>query len=83
MGKVCWLCGNELKEPIIEKLGTPITDLGLSKRALNCLQRASIVCVEQLIKLDYKELLRLRNLGTHTAVEIINKVKAFGIDWVI
>ena len=79
--KICWVCGGVIAEPMIEKLGTPITELKLSKRASNCLYRASIEYIEQLIKLDRKELLRLRNLGEHTAKELQDKIKAVGFDW--
>ena len=79
--KMCWVCGSEITEPIIEKLGTPIESLNLSSRARNCLQRASIESVEQLIQLNRKDFLRVRNLGERTASEIIERVKKFGFDW--
>ena len=61
--------------------GTPIEALGLSPRARNCLVRRGIEYIEQLIKLDIDELMRIRNMGKHTAQEIIEKVNRLGIDW--
>jgi len=81
MDKVCWLCGGELPQEIIEKLGTPIAELGLSNRALNCLARRNIEYVEELLQFDMKELLRIRNMGKHTAQEIVQKVNALGFGW--
>ena len=53
---------------------TPIETLNLSSRAKNCLMRAEIEYVEQLIKLTEKDLLRLRNMGKHTVNEIKQKI---------
>ena len=78
--KQCWVCGGTITELIAEKLGTPIAELNLSRRASNCLCRANLESIDQLLKLDYKDLMRLRNLGKHTAREIINRVKELGFD---
>ena len=78
MEKICWLCGGELPQEITEKLGTPITDLGLSGRAFNVLDRRGVETLEQLLCFEPKELLRFRNMGQKTLDEIIEKVKVFG-----
>ena len=81
MDKICWVCGSTISEPVAEKLETSVTELGLSSRARNSLKQNSIETVEQLIKLDHKRLLLMRNVGEHTAKEIISKVKLFGFVW--
>ena len=78
---ICWVCGSNIPDTVIEKLGTPIAELGLSKRALNCLRRAEIETVEELVKFPHKDLLRIRHMGIVTVEEIIIKVKWFGFDW--
>ena len=60
---------------------TPITTLNISSRATNALLRSGIEYIEQLIKVDHAKLLQLRNMGTKTANEVINKVKSLGFDW--
>ncbi|MCL2229306.1 MAG: hypothetical protein FWC00_05795 [Firmicutes bacterium] len=76
--ETCWLCGNTLPEEVLKKLGTPITELGLSTRALNCLGRLKIKYIEELVKLERFDLLRVRNMGSMTLDEIIEKVRGFG-----
>ena len=58
---------------------TPIENLGLSQRAVNCLQRNRINYVEQLIWLSRKDLFRLRGMGHISFNEINEKVKALGL----
>ena len=57
---------------------TPIQALGLSQRELNCLVKKEIRSVEQLIKMDSSEIMRIRGMGKHTFHEIDAKVKALG-----
>jgi len=78
--KTCWLCGNTINEATVEKLGTPIVELGLSNRARNALTRNYIDYVEQLIKLEKKRVLIFRNLGNVCFNEIKEKVNALGFD---
>ena len=79
--KTCWLCGGTINQQTAEKLGTPITKLGLSTRALNCLRWAGIEYVEQLLLLDYHKLYNIKSMGQTTMNELHEKVKAFGFDW--
>ena len=50
-----------------------IDELELSVRPYNCLYRAGILTIDKLIKLDYDELIHIRNLGKKSAQEIIDK----------
>ena len=79
--KMCWVCGGKIPETITEKLGTPITELGLSKRALGCMKRADIEYAEQLVKMEIEQLFKIRHFGVVTLHEIKDKLKAFGFDW--
>ena len=62
------------------KQKTPLAVLGLSNRAKKSLLRGNIEYVEQLKKLEYKDLLRMRGMGVKTANEIKGKVKLLGFD---
>ena len=56
-----------------------IDDLDLSARSFNCLKRANINTLEDLEELSYEELLKIRNLGEKSALEIITKAKKYGV----
>jgi DNA-directed RNA polymerase alpha subunit len=81
MAKVCWVCGGAIPEKIIKRLGTPIAELGCSARLNNALMRGGFEYVEQVIKLDSADLLRLRNFGKCCLNELTKKLNAFGFDW--
>lgn len=49
---------------------TPIEELDLSVRAYNCLKRAGIDTLSQLIRLEEKDLLKIRNLGKKCLKEV-------------
>ena len=55
-----------------------IEELGLSVRAYNCLWRAGIRDLGNLLKLKVEELTKIRNLGAKTANEIIYTVESRG-----
>ncbi len=65
-------------------LKTPLEDLDLSVRAYNCLKAAKINSLSELVKYDTNELLKFRNFGKKSLVEIealINdKGLHFGMD---
>jgi DNA-directed RNA polymerase subunit alpha len=65
-------------------LKTPLEDLDLSVRAYNCLKAAKINNLSELVKYDTNELLKFRNFGKKSMVEIENLVHdkglQFGID---
>ena len=74
----CWVCGQAISKDIAKKLGTPIAMLGLSRRALNVLDRRGIETVEHLISFREDELLRFVNMGKYTCNEIKIRLKSFG-----
>ncbi|MCB9032495.1 MAG: DNA-directed RNA polymerase subunit alpha [Chitinophagales bacterium] len=65
-------------------LKTPLEDLELSVRAFNCLKAAKINSLAELVQYDTNELLKFRNFGRKSLVEIeeliIEKGLHFGMD---
>lgn len=60
-------------------LNMNIEDLDLSVRPLNCLKRAGILTVEDLIKRSEDDMLKVRNLGRKSLDEVIMKLKNMGL----
>lgn len=65
-------------------LKTPLEDLDLSVRAYNCLKAAKINTLEELVTFNTNDLLKFRNFGKKSLVEIeallIEKGLSFGMD---
>ena len=57
---------------------TLIEDIGLSVLAYNCLRRAKVVKVADLLNKNVSDLLRARNLGRKATIEVLNKIDALG-----
>lgn len=57
-----------------EVYDTPIEDLDLTTRTYNCLKRADITKIGQLLQMDEKDLLSVRNLGSKSIDEIKDKL---------
>lgn len=57
-----------------------IEELELSLRSYNCLKRANINTIEELISKTQEDLLKIRNLGRKSTKEIIEKLKSFGYE---
>ncbi|MCL2570037.1 MAG: DNA-directed RNA polymerase subunit alpha [Firmicutes bacterium] len=63
----------------VKLLETSIEDMELSPRSSNCLKRANINTIDDLIKKTKTEMLRVRNLGSKSLDEIIFKLEALGL----
>ena len=61
-------------------LSFSIDDVDFSVRAYNCLKRAGINTIGDIVDLDIDSLIHIRHLGTKTAREIINKLRYFGFE---
>jgi DNA-directed RNA polymerase subunit alpha len=65
-------------------LKTPLEDMDLSVRAYNCLKAAKINTLSELVQYDTNELLKFRNFGRKSLVEIEDLIKekgmSFGMD---
>ena len=64
------------KEKILEM---NIEDLDLSVRSYNCLKRAGINTVDELVQRDEDEMMKVRNLGRKSLEEVINKLAMMGL----
>lgn len=63
-----------------EKLEMSIEDLELSVRSYNCLKRANINTVADLIKLSEEDMLKVRNLGKKSLDEVRKKIKELDLE---
>ena len=59
-------------------LDLTIDELDLSVRSYNCLKRAGINTVEDLIEKTEEDMMKVRNLGRKSLEEVINKLASFG-----
>ena len=57
-----------------------IEELNFSVRTYNCLKRANINTVEDLIEKTYEEMIKVKNLGKKNLDEIINKLAILGMN---
>lgn len=64
------------KDKILE---ITIEELDLSVRSYNCLKRAGINTVQELITKDEEEMMKVRNLGRKSLEEVQQKLAAFGL----
>ena len=64
------------KEKVLEMT---IEELDLSVRSYNCLKRAGINTVEDLIQKTEDDMMKVRNLGRKSLEEVINKLHALGL----
>ena len=77
------------KSTVVEKaadskdkmLELTIEELDLSVRSFNCLKRANINTVEDLISKTEDEMMKVRNLGRKSLEEVINKLAMMGLLW--
>lgn len=67
---------------IEEEQATTITieELELSVRAYNCLKRASINSMSELLKKSENDLLNIKNFGKKSSDEVIERLHHFGLD---
>jgi DNA-directed RNA polymerase subunit alpha len=64
------------KEKILEMT---IEELDLSVRSYNCLKRAGINTVEELVQNTEEDMMKVRNLGTKSLEEVQNKLAMFSL----
>jgi DNA-directed RNA polymerase subunit alpha len=69
------------EDPKQKVLDTSIDDLELSVRAYNCLKRAGINNVQDLINKSENEMMKIRNLGRKSLKEVIDKIKDMGLSF--
>ena len=74
-------------EPVVESVEAPseepsitIDELELSVRAYNCLKRASINSMAELLQKSEHDLLNIKNFGKKSSDEVIERLHHFGLD---
>ena len=65
------------KEKVLEMT---IEELDMSVRSFNCLKRAGIDTVEDLINRTEEDMIKVRNLGKKSLEEVIQKLRSLGLD---
>ena len=66
-------------DTITKTLETPIEEIEFSVRAYNCLKRAGINTMQDLIEKKEVEVTKIRNLGKKSLKEVLDKVKEMGL----
>ena len=65
----------------VKVLETSIEELELSVRSFNCLKRAGIATVEDLISKSQADMMKVRNLGKKSLDEVTAKLHSLGLDF--
>ena len=76
---VTGLMSSKKEDPSKKMLETSIDDLDLSVRAYNCLKRAGILTIRDLVEKSENEMMKIRNLGKKSLKEVIDKIKDMGL----
>lgn len=63
----------------VKVLELPIEEMDLSVRSYNCLKRANINTVDDLIKKSKSDMLKVRNLGLKSIEEVVAKLQTYGL----
>ena len=56
-----------------------VSELGLNPRTENCLKRAGVIYVDELVKMSYPDVRKIRNMGKISADEIVGKLEERGL----
>jgi DNA-directed RNA polymerase subunit alpha len=75
------LMKQNIEDPRQKALETSIDDLELSVRAYNCLKRAGINQVQDLVNKTENEMMKIRNLGKKSLKEVMDKIKEMGLSF--
>lgn len=62
-------------------LETKIEELELSVRSFNCLKRAGLLTIADIVEKSEQEMMKVRNLGKKSLEEVINKVHSLGLEF--
>ena len=76
---VSGLMSEKKVDTITKTLETPIEEIEFSVRAYNCLKRAGIHTVQDLINKKEVEVTKIRNLGKKSLKEVLDKVEEMGL----
>lgn len=67
------------EDPKMKALETSIEDLDFSVRAYNCLKRAGIHTLQDLVNKSETDMMKIRNLGKKSLKEVLDKIKEMGL----
>ena len=67
------------KDPAVKALETSIEDLDFSVRAYNCLKRAGIHTLQDLVNKSETDMMKIRNLGKKSLKEVLDKIRDMGL----
>ncbi len=67
------------EDPKEKALGTTIEDLDFSVRAYNCLKRANIHNLQDLVNMTEGDMMKIRNLGKKSLKEVHDKIRELGL----
>ncbi len=67
------------EDPKVKALETTIEDLDFSVRAYNCLKRAGIHTLQDLVNRSESDMMKIRNLGKKSLKEVLDKVRDLGL----
>lgn len=67
------------EDPKVKALETTIEDLDFSVRAYNCLKRAGIHTLQDLVNKSESDMMKIRNLGKKSLKEVLDKVRELGL----
>ena len=67
------------EDPKVKALETTIEDLDFSVRAYNCLKRAGIHTLQDLVNKSEADMMKIRNLGKKSLKEVLDKVRDLGL----
>ena len=67
------------EDPTVKALETSIEDLDFSVRAYNCLKRAGIHTLQDLINKSENDMMKIRNLGKKSLKEVLDKIRDMGL----
>ena len=62
----------------VKLMELPIEEMDLSVRSYNCLKRAGINTIQDLLKKSKSDMFKVRNLGAKSVEEVINKLESYG-----
>ena len=69
----------KIEEVVDQRKTLSIEELELSVRAYNCLKRANINSLGELLSLSYNELMNIKNFGKKSADEVLERLHAMGM----
>ena len=67
------------EDPKVKALETSIEDLDFSVRAYNCLKRAGIHTLQDLVNKSESDMMKIRNLGKKSLREVLDKIRDMGL----